>query len=215
MKVTLTFDNGPRPEATPLVLDVLDRAKVPASFFLVGKNVETPEGRQLVQRIVDRGHFIGNHSYSHTVPLGRCDKATAVDEIARAQEALAGCGITATHFRPFGGGGLLNADLLHAASVDYLQAQKMTCITWNCVPRDWADPSGWADRALLDIPTRDWTVLVLHDSPTTGMENLAGFLERASAMGVRFVDGFPDDCRPIDQGRLCDAAHGLVSSRVD
>ncbi len=61
--VFLTFDDGPRPEMTPWVLDQLDKHNAKATFFCLGKNVEMfPE---LFEEIKRRGHAVGNHSYSH------------------------------------------------------------------------------------------------------------------------------------------------------
>src|SRR5207237_10083054 len=62
-EVALTFDDGPDPEWTPKVLDVLKAAKIKAAFFLVGVNAERYPN--LVRRIVDEGHEIGNHTYYH------------------------------------------------------------------------------------------------------------------------------------------------------
>ncbi|MBR2947493.1 MAG: polysaccharide deacetylase family protein [Bacteroidales bacterium] len=61
--VFLTFDDGPCPEVTPWVLDVLDKYQAKATFFCIGKNVELyPE---LFKEILRRGHSVGNHTYSH------------------------------------------------------------------------------------------------------------------------------------------------------
>ena len=61
--VALTFDDGPSAEFTPAILDILKEYNVPATFFMVGVHVEKyPE---IAQRIVDEGHEIGNHTYSH------------------------------------------------------------------------------------------------------------------------------------------------------
>lgn len=62
-EVFLTFDDGPRPEVTPWVLDQLDKYDAKATFFCIGKNVELfPD---LFDQIKHRGHAVGNHSYSH------------------------------------------------------------------------------------------------------------------------------------------------------
>jgi peptidoglycan/xylan/chitin deacetylase (PgdA/CDA1 family) len=61
--VFLTFDDGPRPEVTPWVLDELDKWQAKATFFCLGKNVEMYPA--LFQEIKTRGHAVGNHSYSH------------------------------------------------------------------------------------------------------------------------------------------------------
>lgn len=61
--VALTFDDGPSQEFTPAILDILKTYNVPATFFMVGSHVEKyPE---IAQRIVDEGHTVGNHTYSH------------------------------------------------------------------------------------------------------------------------------------------------------
>lgn len=66
--VFLTFDDGPRPEVTPWVLDILDKYNAKATFFCIGKNVELfPE---LYNEIINRGHAVGNHSYSHVKGWG-------------------------------------------------------------------------------------------------------------------------------------------------
>jgi len=59
----LTFGDGPSPEATPFVLDRLDQYNAKATFFCVGENAE--RNPQILQRVVDQGHAIGNHTYSH------------------------------------------------------------------------------------------------------------------------------------------------------
>jgi len=64
--VALTFDDGPDPEHTPVVLDELRRLGVVATFFLVGRRAQAHP--QLVRRIVDEGHALGSHSYSHPDP---------------------------------------------------------------------------------------------------------------------------------------------------
>ncbi len=66
--IFLTFDDGPRPEVTPWVLDQLDKYNAKATFFCIGKNVELfPD---LYKEIIDRGHAVGNHSYSHVKGWG-------------------------------------------------------------------------------------------------------------------------------------------------
>lgn len=61
--VALTFDDGPSPEHTPKVLDLLDRAGAKATFFVIGKKAE--KHPELVKEIAERGHAVGVHSYSH------------------------------------------------------------------------------------------------------------------------------------------------------
>jgi|SRR6056297_609730 len=62
-EIFLTFDDGPVPETTPWLLDLLNQYNAKATFFLIGKNVE--KNQYLYQRILDEGHQVGNHTYSH------------------------------------------------------------------------------------------------------------------------------------------------------
>ena len=67
-KVYLTFDDGPIPEATPEILDILAREDVKATFFMVGDNVRKyPE---IARRVIDEGHAVGNHTFHHIKALG-------------------------------------------------------------------------------------------------------------------------------------------------
>lgn len=62
-KIYLTFDDGPTPEITDWTLDILKKHQIKATFFCLGQNVE--KHPEIFQRIIDEGHAIGNHSYSH------------------------------------------------------------------------------------------------------------------------------------------------------
>ena len=62
--VAITFDDGPDPVQTPKVLQVLKEQQIPACFFCIGHKVEENEG--LIRQIINEGHLIGNHSFTHT-----------------------------------------------------------------------------------------------------------------------------------------------------
>lgn len=61
--VALTFDDGPDPQLTPIVLDILSHYKIKATFFLIGKYIE--QHKEICKRIIDHGHCIGTHTYDH------------------------------------------------------------------------------------------------------------------------------------------------------
>ena len=61
--VYLTFDDGPIPEVTPQVLEILDRYKVKATFFMVGENID--KHPEVFEQVMQAGHSIGNHTYNH------------------------------------------------------------------------------------------------------------------------------------------------------
>lgn len=97
--VALTFDDGPHPDRTPKVLDVLARYGVKATFFIIGEKAEAhPE---IVRRIVAEGHLVGNHTYGHSgnFPLMRVRKMK--DEIHRCDVVMEKItDIRPTLFRP-------------------------------------------------------------------------------------------------------------------
>ncbi|NVK27993.1 MAG: polysaccharide deacetylase family protein [Flavobacteriia bacterium] len=80
-EVFLTFDDGPTPEITQSVLETLNKYNAKATFFLIGKNVEAhPE---IVKAVVDAGHAIGHHSYSH-VNGWKFDRQEYIEDVERA-----------------------------------------------------------------------------------------------------------------------------------
>jgi peptidoglycan-N-acetylglucosamine deacetylase len=215
MKLTLTFDNGPDPEATPRVLEILARHDARAHFFVLGKHVATEAGRALVERILAAGHLVGNHSYSHGVPLGDDPRADAAErEIAATQELLDAIGPGPRWFRPFGGGGAIGPHLLSRRAVTVLCEGRYTCALWNEVPRDWEDPEGWAARALAGLGARPHTVLVLHDFAGAAVAGLDGFLDAARAAGAELTLSYPASCLPIVDGEIVGELGPLVRDEV-
>lgn len=202
MKVTLSFDNGPEPEVTDHVLDVLGTQGVRATFFVIGEKLADPKRRIRTERAHAEGHWIGNHSLTHTMPFGRReDRDGAEDEIGRAQRMLGALAHPDRLFRPFGGGGALDSGLLNRKVVDYLCEGGYTCVLWNCVPRDWEDPNGWVKRALAHCRVVPWSVVVLHDLPTGAMLELERFIVDLRAAGAEIVQDFSPQCVPILRGR--------------
>jgi peptidoglycan/xylan/chitin deacetylase (PgdA/CDA1 family) len=199
-RLTLTFDNGPHPETTDRVLRVLDERGLRATFFVVGDELARPGGRAVAERARAAGHWIGNHSMTHRVPLGLGTDSQVEQEIGAAQELLGDLGHPDRLFRPFGGGGELGPHLLSRAAVTYLRDHRYTLVLWNSVPRDWEDPEGWVDRALEDVAKHEQTALVLHDLPTGAMEHLARFVDQALAFGTEIVQELPTGCVPIHNG---------------
>jgi peptidoglycan/xylan/chitin deacetylase (PgdA/CDA1 family) len=138
--LTLTFDNGPEPETTPFVLDVLAGRSIRTTFFVVGHKLSTPEGRELARRAHEEGHWIGNHTWSHSVPLGLLkDPRTIGKEIRNTQEAIGGLAHPHRYFRPFGQGGNLDERLLNPVVLGVLAAERMSCVLWNAIPGDWKE----------------------------------------------------------------------------
>jgi peptidoglycan/xylan/chitin deacetylase (PgdA/CDA1 family)/uncharacterized membrane protein YbhN (UPF0104 family) len=94
--MAITFDDGPSPDTTPRILDALREAGKKATFFVLGRHAEAhPE---IVRRIVEEGHEVANHTYSHRI-LVFASRRTIADELWRTQEVLEACG--ADHLRYF------------------------------------------------------------------------------------------------------------------
>jgi peptidoglycan/xylan/chitin deacetylase (PgdA/CDA1 family) len=202
--VTLSFDNGPEPEVTPSVLAALRRRDVRASFFVLGRKLLDSAGRRCAEQAAGEGHWIGNHTFSHSVPLGRRPDEAGVgaSEIGRTQDLIGELAHPVRPFRPFGGGGNLDDRLLSAASLEYLMKGRYSLVLWNAIPRDWEDPDAWVDRALAQCAAQPWTLLVLHDLPTGAMRHLDRFLGRVAEAGGRFRQEFPPDCVPLREGEI-------------
>jgi peptidoglycan/xylan/chitin deacetylase (PgdA/CDA1 family) len=212
-RVTLTFDNGPSPQTTPYVLDVLAERRLPAIFFVVGAMLRDPAAGPLLRRARAEAHHVGNHSMHHRVPLGEDVAPDVVDrEIVATQRALGDLAGPDRLFRPFGRGGLIGPHLFNGRVVDHLCADGYTVVLWNSVPHDWDDPQGWAGRARADIDANDHTVVVLHDLPTGAMEALPAFLDGLLADDVSFGVDVPDSCAPIRDGTIQWSVEHLVGA---
>lgn len=97
-RVAITFDDGPV-ENTLKILEILDKYKVKASFFCIGKNIE--KNPEIMKLILSKGHFAGNHTYSHTRTMGFLSINRLVEEITRCDKVFQNtCGITPLTFRP-------------------------------------------------------------------------------------------------------------------
>ena len=219
-KLTLSFDNGPDPECTPEVLDILAEHGIKASFFVCARGnkvhpairASTPEGMALLRRMRDEGHWIGNHTLTHTLELGTTRDLKAIDrEIGQAQNLLGDLVEERRLFRPYMGGGILGPRCLSPEAVDYLCANKYTTVMFNCVPRDWEIPDSWPEETFRQGEDLDWMLLIVHDVASTGaMRQLPRFLDECADRGVEFVQEFPMDCTPIVGGELVGSLDGLV-----
>ncbi|MBV1686264.1 polysaccharide deacetylase family protein [Novosphingobium sp. G106] len=213
MKVTLTFDNGPSPEGTTdQVLKLLDARGIKATFFVTGQQIRRPGGRVLAERAHAEGHWIGNHTFSHTVIFG--DNGTPEsprDEIGVTQDLLDGLVHRDKFFRPYGGGGIIGPKLLSPHAVDYLTAGGFSMVLWNSVPRDWEGDAAWIDRCIDDVQRKDWSVVVVHDLPTGAMDHLPRLLDRLDEIGAEHVQDFPASCVPIRRGAIQADISGMVT----
>ncbi len=200
--LTLSFDNGPTPDVTPHVLDVLAGRGVTSTFFVIGEKLVQPQNRALAERAHAEGHWVGNHTWSHSLPFGLMDADAAISEFDRTQQAIGSLMHRHRLFRPYGQGGNLDKRLLSRAAVEHLAREKATIVVWSALPRDWQDTDGWVERALDQIAVQPWSLMVLHDLPTGAMRHLDRFLGLVADRGGRVRQDFPPDCLPMIDGRL-------------
>jgi peptidoglycan/xylan/chitin deacetylase (PgdA/CDA1 family) len=201
-EVTLTFDNGPEPESRrPCWRRCAAAACAPPSSSSATSWPTRRAGRWPSGAHAE-GHWIGNHTFTHSVPLGEQpdDDRTAEAEIGRTQELIGGLAHPDRLFRPFGGGGRLGPHLLGEATLAYLLRHRFTCVLWNAVPGDWRDPDGWVDRALARCRGPSPVALVLHDLPDGRHAPPRPLPRRARGRGCRFRQDFPAACVPIRRG---------------
>jgi peptidoglycan/xylan/chitin deacetylase (PgdA/CDA1 family) len=202
-RVTLTFDNGPIPGITDRVLDLLAVRRIQTTFFIVGEKLSKLGGRSLAARAHCEGHWVGNHSMTHSTPLGENpDVQYARREIEETQNLIGDLAHADKLFRPMGGGGLIGPHLLSRGAMELLRLGKYTCVLWSSVPGDWKDQDGWVDRCISEVGERDWTVVAIHDVENAALPRLPEFLDRLDLLGVEFRQDFPEDVVIMRRGEL-------------
>ena len=202
-RVTLTFDNGPTPGITEHVLEILSTRRIHTTFFVVGERLARPGGWALAVRARAEGHWIANHSLTHSAPLGEKPEAEyARREIEETQNLIGKLAHPDKLFRPMGGGGSIGPHLLSRAALQLLHAGKYTCVLWSSVPGDWKDQDGWVDRCISEVAMRDWTTVVLHDVENASLPRLPEFLDRLDSLGIEIRQDFPEDVVITRRGEL-------------
>ena len=138
--VALTFDDGPDPAQTPRILKLLAAQHVHATFCLVGQNVRRhPE---MVRQIVAGGHTLCDHTWSHSLKIGKQTPAKIRADLQRTNDAIrkAAPGAKVKYFRAPGGN-------FTPVLVQVAKQMGMTSIYWRVDPRDWDHPEGESDAA--------------------------------------------------------------------
>jgi peptidoglycan/xylan/chitin deacetylase (PgdA/CDA1 family) len=175
--VALTFDDGPDPEGTSRVLDLLERHGASASFFLVGRRAEAAPA--LVAEIAARGHAVENHSYGHSNAFCLYPPARAARDLARCQRILTELsGRAPRWFRA-------PAGLRNPWLDGVLRRQGLRLASWTRRGFDTTtdDPAKVAARLRRDLAPGD--VLLLHDRSPSGRAALPLLLETIERRGLR------------------------------
>lgn len=152
--VALTFDDGPSPDSTPFILQLLKEHNFTATFFVIGKRAERyPE---LIEEILAADHTIGNHSWKHDNLLMLRSKKTLADDIGRSQQLLRRHGIRPLVFRP-------PAGISNPRLKTVLEENELKMLTFSCRAFDGGNKKieNLAGRILDRLQPGD--IVLLHD----------------------------------------------------
>ncbi|MDD6304881.1 polysaccharide deacetylase family protein [Thermoguttaceae bacterium LCP21S3_D4] len=174
-EVALTFDDGPSPECTKDLLEGLKERNVKATFFVIGEKAEAyPD---LIKKIKDDGHIIGNHSYTH-VNLGILSKEDACEQVRKTNDVI--YQITGEYPQflrsPFG------------STQKNLDCQmNMIEVLWDVDPRDWEvqNKEKVVNKVMTDV--KDGDIILLHDGYDSSMLAAFEIIDRLQAQGYEFV----------------------------
>lgn len=178
--IAITFDDGPNPDHTPRLLDMLKARNIKATFFMVGRCVVT--WPHIVKRIADEGHEVANHSWSH--PLLTSLGNTSLDsQLQKTHDAiLKACGKAPLHYRPpYGAIRMTQRKRIHE-NLGY------STILWDVDPLDWKTPrnSKKVEERIL-ANTKSGSIILTHDIHGTTVDAMPATLDALIARGFQFA----------------------------
>ena len=193
-KLALTFDDGPDPEWTPAILDILKEKKVPATFFMIGSAMEAHPG--LVQRVLSDGHEIGNHTYTHPNLADTPAAAVRLELNATQRLFQALTGRSMRLFRPPYLGDAEPSDADEIAPVEIAQSLGYITVGTHVDTLDWMMPS--VPQMMKDVikevedpsPYIRGNIILLHDSGGDRSQTIAllpALIDTLRAKGYSFV----------------------------
>ena len=191
LKVYLTFDDGPS-DNTAAILDTLAKYNVKATFFVVGKQDE--ESKAMYQRIVNEGHTLGMHSYSHkySVIYDSLDAfETDFNEIQSYLYDVTGRECRLYRFPGGSSNQVSNTDMTEF--IKFLNEEQVTYFDWNVSSGDATSQAYTADElvnnVMSDVVKYKTSVVLMHDSNTKGttVEALGPMIEALQGMGAQIL----------------------------
>ncbi|MFA6414088.1 MAG: polysaccharide deacetylase family protein [Syntrophales bacterium] len=173
--VALTFDDGPDPATTPVLLQLLGRHGVRGAFFVTGERAG--QYGHLIAAILERGHDVGNHSYSHDPFLMLRRTERLLREIASTQTLLRRFGISPLAFRP--PVGIANSKLANV-----LLKVGIYCVIFSCRAGDFGNRRihGLAEKILKKVKADD--IILLHDVRPLNASGVEGWLHEVDLILV-------------------------------
>lgn len=201
-RVALTFDDGPNPATTNLVLDVLAANEIKATFFINGNRVNSQAARDALKRIIDEGHILANHSHNHE-NLGTANLARVEQQVDQTHTIIEAQGVTPLYFRfPFGSSTCATADLVrsfgyrvtgwHVDSADWCFAASRGGVgvcdraTFAHVPDSLRH--SMPDLVLSETKRTNGGILLFHDVHRNTADSLDEIIHRLQNDGFTFVN---------------------------
>lgn len=179
-EIALTFNDGPDPNRTPRILDVLKASGVRATFFHVGEKIRAKP--EIDHRLVDEKHTLGTHTFGHVDLSGADLKKSEKQIVEGREEAEAASGVDAPFFRaPYG---LLNDNVK-----DMLKKRKMPVFESSIDSLDWKirDESSLFDHILQAIEDQKGGILNLHETQESSVAILHALIDELKGRGYTFV----------------------------
>jgi len=179
--IALTIDDGPHPEYTPRVLELLAQHDVKATFCLIGEQIQANE--KIVHMMAEAGHEIANHTWTHPYNIARLTQARVELEISKAYQQIADVtGKNPGLFRSPGG-------VWSKRVLDAVARHGMAPLDWDNDPKDWTKPgTDHIIHAMLRGSAGD--ILLCHDGGGDRSETLRALrtvVPRLKARGLQFV----------------------------
>ncbi len=177
--IAITFDDGPHPENTPRLLDMLKERKVKATFYVVGNMVKY--NPQILKRMVEEGHEIGNHTVTHGT-LSRMSDESLLAELKNAHDQIVeASGVAPVSMRP--PGGAIKKD----QKAFVLEELGYPTILWSVDPEDWKRPGPAVVTSRLVNGASPGGILLVHDLHKPTVDAMPDTLDQLLAMGYEFV----------------------------
>lgn len=177
--IAMTFDDGPHGVNTPRLLDMLKQRGIKATFFCVGECVAAAP--EIAKRIVEEGHEIGNHSWSHPL-LSNMSESGVRDQMEKTHQVIKqATGVESKIFRPPYGGFTQRQRNWANAQYGY------KIILWDVDPLDWKVRN--ADHVESEIlkQTHAGSIILSHDIHKTTVDAMPATLDALIAKGFKFV----------------------------
>lgn len=183
-KIALTFDDGPDGKTTQQILDILNQYDIPATFFLVGENIKSYPN--VVKRMIDEGHQVANHSWSHLRPTD-LSLEEFILEVDTAEKILQDTNISSQFFYyrpPYG--------LVTPIQIEAMETKRYKIISWSIDSLDWlvSEPEKIRDKVIYSA--HPGAIVLMHSAGGKNqrigtIKALPGIIETLTRQGYEFV----------------------------